>query len=80
MSQAHAAQRPNGAKEPANPTQGGRKAIIAAASANLAIAVTKAIACAFNGASSKLAEAIRSVADTANRGVLMLGGKEHLKE
>ena len=80
MSQAHAAQRPNGAKEPANPTQGGRKAIIAAASANLAIAVTKAIAWALTGASSMLAEAIHSVADTANQVVLMMGGKESHKE
>ncbi|AEE72902.1 cation diffusion facilitator family transporter [Cutibacterium acnes] len=80
MSQAHAAQWPNGAKEPANPTQGGRKAIIAAASANLAIAVTKAIAWALTGASSMLAEAIHSVADTANQVVLMVGGKESHKE
>ena len=80
MSQAHAAQWPNGAKEPANPTQGGRKAIIAAASANLAIAVTKAIAWALTGASSMLAEAIHSVADTANQVVLMMGGKESHKE
>lgn len=71
------AERPNEAGEPAQPKNegGGRKAIIAAASANLAIAVTKAIAWILTGASSMLAEAIHSVADTTNQVVLMVGGK-----
>ena len=73
MSQAEIVQGSNASKEPA-PKQGGRKAIIAAASANLAIAVTKAIAWALTRASSMLAEAIHSVADTANQVVLMVGG------
>ena len=39
MSQAHAVQRSDEVKEPADAQQGGRKAIIAAVFANLAIAV-----------------------------------------
>ena len=74
MSQSHVAGEPDEAEKPEE-EGGGRKAIIAAASANLAIAVTKALAWALTGASSMLAEAIHSVADTTNQVVLMVGGK-----
>ena len=54
---------------------GGQKAIIAALSANLGIAVTKFVAFLLTGSSSMLAESIHSVADSSNQGLLLLGGK-----
>jgi cation diffusion facilitator family transporter len=53
---------------------GSRRAIIAAFLANLGIALSKFAAFAVTGAASMLAEAIHSVADTGNQGLLMLGG------
>ena len=61
-------------------TEGGTKAVIAALMANLGIAVTKFVAFALTGASSMLAEAIHSVADSGNQGLLLLGGKQAEKE
>jgi cation diffusion facilitator family transporter len=55
--------------------EGSKRAIIAAFLANLGIALSKFVAFAFTGAASMLAEAIHSVADTANQGLLMLGSK-----
>ncbi len=55
--------------------EGGTKAVVAALLANTGIAVTKFIAFALTGASSMLAEAIHSVADAGNQGLLLLGGK-----
>lgn len=52
----------------------GRRAIIAAFVANLGIAFAKSIGFVFTGAASMLAEAIHSFADTANQGLLLLGG------
>src|SRR3954468_6706466 len=53
--------------------EGSRTAIVAAFLANLGIAVAKLVAFAVTGAASMLAEAIHSVADTANQGLLMFG-------
>jgi len=55
-------------------TDGGRRAILAAALANMGIAVAKFVAFLVTGASSMLAESVHSVADTANQGLLILGG------
>ena len=54
--------------------EGSRKAIFAAFLANLGIAIAKFAAFAVTGAASLLAEAIHSVADTGNQGLLFLGG------
>jgi cation diffusion facilitator family transporter len=54
---------------------GGTKAIIAALLANAGIAVAKFIGWLVTGSSSMLAEAVHSVADTSNQGLLLLGGK-----
>lgn len=56
-------------------TEGGTKAVVAALTANLFIAVTKFGAWALTGASSMLAEAIHSVADSGNQVLLLVGGK-----
>ncbi|MBD8870276.1 cation diffusion facilitator family transporter [Nocardioides donggukensis] len=54
---------------------GGTKAVVAALLANSGIAVTKFAAFFLTGISSMLAEAIHSVADAGNQGLLLLGGK-----
>jgi cation diffusion facilitator family transporter len=54
---------------------GGTRAIIAALTANLGIAVTKFVAFVLTGSSSMLAESIHSVADSSNQGLLLLGGR-----
>lgn len=59
---------------------GGTKAVIAAFFANLGIAIAKFIGFALTGASSMLSEAIHSVADTGNQGLLLLGGKRARQE
>ena len=56
-------------------TGGGTRAILAALAANAGIAVAKFIGFAVTGSSSMLAEAVHSVADTGNQGLLLLGGK-----
>jgi cation diffusion facilitator family transporter len=55
-------------------TEGSRRAIVAALLANLGIAVAKFLAFLATGAASMLAEAVHSVADTGNQGLLILGG------
>ena len=52
---------------------GGTKAILAALAANAGIALAKFVGFAITGASSMLAEAVHSVADTSNQGLLLLG-------
>jgi cation diffusion facilitator family transporter len=61
-------------------TDGGTKAVIAALTANLFIAVTKFGAWFLTGASSMLAEAIHSVADSGNQVLLLVGGRRATKE
>ncbi|NAZ81488.1 cation diffusion facilitator family transporter [Kineococcus sp. R8] len=56
-------------------TEGGSRAIIAALTANIGIAVTKFIAFLLTGASSMLAEAIHSAADSGNQVLLLVGGR-----
>ena len=60
-------------KDNSHGSEGSKGAIMAAAGANLAIAVTKFAAAAFTGSSSMLAEGIHSVIDTANQGFLLIG-------
>jgi cation diffusion facilitator family transporter len=55
--------------------EGSQRAIIAAFLANLGIAVAKFVGFAFTGAASMLAEAVHSVADTSNQGLLLLGSR-----
>jgi len=52
---------------------GSRKAVAAAFAANLGIALSKLLAFFFTGAASLLAEAIHSLADTGNQGLLVIG-------
>jgi len=54
---------------------GGTKAILAALGANAGIAVAKFVGFAVTGSASMLAEAVHSVADTSNQGLLLLGQK-----
>lgn len=54
---------------------GGTKAILAALGANAGIALAKFVGYLVTGSSSMLAEAVHSVADTANQGLLLLGGR-----
>ncbi|MGI8434460.1 MAG: cation diffusion facilitator family transporter [Nocardioidaceae bacterium] len=51
------------------------KAVVAALAANLGIAVTKLLAWVLTGASSMLAEAIHSFADSGNQALLLIGSK-----
>jgi cation diffusion facilitator family transporter len=55
---------------------GGTKAVVAALAANLGIAVAKLVAFAFTRSSSMLAEAIHSLADSGNQGILLLGQRQ----
>jgi cation diffusion facilitator family transporter len=55
--------------------EGGTRAVIAALLANAFIALTKFGAWALTGASSMLAEAIHSVADSGNQVLLLVGGQ-----
>lgn len=52
---------------------GERRAVLAALAANLGIALAKFLGFLVTGAASLLAEAIHSVADTGNQGLLLLG-------
>jgi cation diffusion facilitator family transporter len=61
-------------------SEGGTKAIIAALSANLGIAVTKFVAFGLTGSASMLAEGIHSVADSGNQLLLLVGGRQARKQ
>lgn len=54
--------------------EGSQKAIVAAFVANMGIAVAKFAGFLATGASSMLAEAVHSAADSTNQGLLLLGG------
>lgn len=54
-------------------SSGGRKAILAALLANGGIAIAKFVGYVITGSGAMLAEAIHSVADTSNQGLLLLG-------
>jgi cation diffusion facilitator family transporter len=56
-------------------TEGSPRAVIAALLANVGIAVTKLIAWLLTGASSMLAEAIHSIADSGNQALLLVGSR-----
>jgi cation diffusion facilitator family transporter len=59
--------------------EGSRKAIIAAFAANLGIAVSKFVGFLLTGSAGLAAEAVHSLADTANQGLLFLGGSRASK-
>ncbi|MFC9894013.1 cation diffusion facilitator family transporter [Nocardia sp. NPDC127579] len=59
---------------------GGKKAILAALTANAGIAVAKFVGAAITGSASMLAEAVHSVADTSNQGLLLLGQRKAEQE
>ena len=59
---------------------GSKRAIIAALLANAGIAAAKFVGFLITGSSSMLAEAVHSVADTSNQGLLLWGQREASKE
>jgi cation diffusion facilitator family transporter len=61
-------------------TEGSRRAILAAFAANAGIAIAKFVGYFATGAASMLAEAVHSVADSANQGLLILGGARAAKD
>ncbi len=60
-------------------TEGSTRAVVAALLANTGIAITKFLAFLLTGASSMLAEAIHSVADSGNQALLLLGGRRAVR-
>src|ERR1700709_1559012 len=56
-------------------TSGGNRAIIAAHLPHIGIAIIKFVAFLLSGSSSMLAEAVHSLADSGNQGLLLLGGR-----
>jgi len=60
--------------------EGGTKAILAALFANAGIAVAKFVGFLVTGSSSMIAEAVHSVADTSNQGLLLIGMRSAKRE
>jgi len=60
--------------------EGGTKAIVAAMSANLGIAIVKFLAFLLSGATSMLAESVHSLADTTNQILLIVGNANARKK
>ncbi|MHB1490551.1 MAG: cation diffusion facilitator family transporter [Cellulomonas sp.] len=60
--------------------EGSSRAIIAALSANVGIAVTKLVAFLLTGSSAMLAESVHSLADSGNQLLLLIGGKRARRE
>lgn len=58
----------------------GKGAVLASLAANVGIAISKFIAFLFTGASSLLAEAVHSVADSSNQILLLIGGRQSRQE
>jgi cation diffusion facilitator family transporter len=54
---------------------GSTKAVVTALVANMGIAVSKFVAATITGSASMLAEAVHSVADSANQALLLVGGR-----
>lgn len=61
-------------------TEGSARAIIAALLANAGIAIAKFVGFVITGSSSMLAEAVHSVADTSNQGLLLFGQRQARKD
>ena len=61
-------------------TEGSTRAILAALLANAGIAVAKFVGYLITGSSSMLAEAVHSVADTSNQGLLLFGQRQARRE
>src|SRR5258707_12868418 len=61
-------------------TAGSTRAILAALLANAGIAIAKFVGFLITGSSSMLAEAVHSVADTSNQGLLLFGQREARKQ
>ena len=59
---------------------GSKRAIYAAFSANLGIAISKFVGAAITGSAGLLAEAVHSLADTGNQALLLLGAKRSRRE
>ncbi|HEX3787252.1 MAG TPA: cation diffusion facilitator family transporter [Pseudonocardiaceae bacterium] len=57
-------------------TEGGGKTVLAALLANAGVAVAKFVGFLLTGSSSMLAEAVHSVVDTSNEGLLLLGRRQ----
>jgi len=56
-------------------SEGSTRAVVTALGANLAIGAAKFVAAAITGSASMLAEGVHSVADSANRLLLLIGGR-----